>query len=145
VSLELLYYAKPAVILYWINRLAYIVQGFFRKVKYITLVNLLTADELFPDDLTPFDPSQPGAENVLFPEYLTCEDKSAQIASHITGWLTNPAQRQARVEALTRLRKQLAQDGASVRAAQYILNAISAQSTSAKHSSGQRGAVRHAA
>jgi len=145
VSLELLYYAKPAVILYWINRLAYIVQGFFRKVKYITLVNLLTADELFPDDLTPFDPSQPGAENVLFPEYLTCEDKSAQIASHITGWLTNPAQRQARVEALTRLRKQLAQDGASVRAAQYILNAISAQSTSAKHSSGQRGAVRPAA
>ena len=41
VSLELLYHTTPTVILYWISRPAYIVQGFFRKVKYITLVNLL--------------------------------------------------------------------------------------------------------
>ena len=44
VSLELLYHATPTVILYWISRLAYFVQGFFRKVKYITLVNLLAGD-----------------------------------------------------------------------------------------------------
>ena len=45
VSLELLHYAVPTVILYWISRPAYFVQGLFRKSKYITLVNLL-ADHL---------------------------------------------------------------------------------------------------
>ena len=61
VSLELLYHGKPTVVLYWIGRVAFFVQSLFRKVKYITLVNLLMADELFPKDLTPYDPEQPGA------------------------------------------------------------------------------------
>ncbi len=95
VSLELLYQAKPTVILYWIHRGAYFVQRFFRKVKYITLVNLLAADELYPKDVAPFDPSQPDAYKVLFPEYLTCEDKSQQIAAHVVEWITEPAQRGA--------------------------------------------------
>ena len=42
VSMELLYHTKPTVIHYWIGRLAYAVQQRFRKVKYITLVNLLS-------------------------------------------------------------------------------------------------------
>ena len=46
VSLELLYHTTPTVILYWIDRFAYFVQSFFRKVKYITLVNLLATGEL---------------------------------------------------------------------------------------------------
>jgi len=124
VSLELLYHTKPTVILYWVNRLAYFVQGFFRKVKYITLVNLLTADELYPRDLTPFDPAQPGAEKVLFPEYLTCEDKSAQIAAHVVEWLRDPAKRQARVAELAALRQRVAHGGASRRAAAYIVEAL---------------------
>jgi len=124
VSLELLYHAKPTVILYWISRTGYFVQGFFRKVKYITLVNLLVADELFPRDLTPYDPSQPDAERVPFPEYLTCEDESAQIAAHVIEWLTDPAKREARVEDLRRLRDRVAHGGAAGRAAQHILDAL---------------------
>ncbi len=76
------------MILYWVSRLGYFVQGFFRKVKYITLVNLLSTDELYPPDLSPYDPSQPDADKVLFPEYLTCQDKSEQIAAHVIDWLT---------------------------------------------------------
>ena len=125
VSLELLYHTTPTVILYWISRPAYFVQGFFRKVKYITLVNLLSADGLADEDLTPFDPSQADADRVLFPEYLTCEDKSAQIAGHIVEWLTDPAKRAARVEALAALKDRVAHGGASGRAADYILDAIS--------------------
>ena len=64
VSLELLYHATPTVILYWISRSAYFVQGFFRKAKYITLVNLLAGED-------------EGRE--VFPEYLTCQDRSAEI------------------------------------------------------------------
>jgi lipid-A-disaccharide synthase len=124
VSLELLYQKKPTVILYWISRLAYSVQQYFRKVKYITLVNLLVADELFPRDLTPYDPSQPDAEKVPFPEYLTCEDKTAQIAAHVVEWLADPARQAAQVEALVQLRHEVADDGAAARAAGYILNTL---------------------
>jgi lipid-A-disaccharide synthase len=124
VSLELLAQCKPTVILYWITRTAYWVQSWMRKVKYITLVNLLATDDLYPADNTPYDPSQPGAEKVLFPEYLTWQDKSEQMARHVIGWLTEPAQRQARVEALARLREEVAGGGASRRAAQYILDVL---------------------
>jgi lipid-A-disaccharide synthase len=124
VSLELLYHKVPTVILYWVTPFAYFVQKFFRKVKYITLVNLLSADGLADEDLTPYDPSQPDADRVLFPEYLTCEDKSSQIAGHIVEWLTDPAKRAARVEALAALKERVAHGGASGRAADYILDVL---------------------
>jgi lipid-A-disaccharide synthase len=124
VSLELLCQTKPTVILYWISPLAYRVQKFFRKVKYITLVNLLATDELFPDDLTPYDPGQPDAHRVLFPEYLTCEDKSAEIAAHIAGWLTDSAAREKLVDRLAELKAEIAHGGASARASEYILRAL---------------------
>lgn len=47
VSLELLYHQKPTVILYRIGRTAYWVQDIMRQVKYITLVNLLAARQIF--------------------------------------------------------------------------------------------------
>ena len=125
VSLELLYYSTPTVILYWVNSFGYFVQGFFRKVKYITLVNLLSTDELYPSDMSPYDPSQPDAEKVLFPEYLTCEDKSEQLAAHLIEWLSDPAKRAARVAQLEALKAKVAHGGASGRAAEYILNIIS--------------------
>ncbi len=127
VSLELLYYTKPTVILYWVSRLGFFVQRFLRKVKYITLVNLLTADELYPEDITPFDPSQPDAEGVLFPEYLTCGDKSSQIAAHVIEWLTDTAKRESRIAELAALKARVAHGGASRRAAEYILDTLAAR------------------
>lgn len=130
VSLELLYHAKPTVVLYWVNRVAYVVQGFFRKVKYITLVNLLTADELFPRDVTPYDPSQPGADRVLFPEYLTCEDRTEQLAAHLLEWLTDDQRMRQRVAELVRLKARMAHGGASRRAADYLLKVLEGRKTS---------------
>ncbi len=124
VSMELLYYTKPTVIHYWISRLAYAVQRRFRKVKYITLVNLLSTGELYPPDLSPYDPSQPDAEKVLFPEYLTCEDKSADVAGHLVQWLTDAAALARQIAALERLKAEVAHGGASARAAEYILREL---------------------
>jgi lipid-A-disaccharide synthase len=121
VSLELLHHGKPAVILYSIGRLAYAVQALFRRVKYITLVNLLAADELNPRDLAPFDPAQPGAEQVPFPEYLTCRDKSRELAAHIVTWLADEPSRQAYIARLEELRLRFGHAGASRRAAEYIV------------------------
>jgi len=118
VSLELLYHTTPTVVLYWVNRFGYFIQGFFRKVKYITLVNLLANGGL--EEGSGFRVQ----DSVLFPEYLTCEDKSAQIAGHVIEWLSDPAKRAARVEALARLKEKVAHGGASSRAAEYILAAL---------------------
>jgi lipid-A-disaccharide synthase len=135
VSLELLYHTRPTVILYWITPLSYRVQTVFRRmgwirVKYITLVNLLTADELFPADNTTYDPTQPGAADVLFPEYLTCEDRSQQIAGHVVQWLTNESDRQQKIAELSDLKARICYGGASTKAAEYVLRTLGIRSSS---------------
>jgi len=124
VSLELLYHEKPTVVLYWVSRLGYFVQKHFRTVKYITLVNLFAADDLFPKHITPFDPNEPGAEKIPFPEYVTCGDKSGQIAEHIIEWLADDNKLVSRIAMLKDLGEQHARPGASTRAAEYILNTL---------------------
>lgn len=124
VSLELLCQTCPTVILYWIRPWAFRMQKYIRKVKYITLVNLLATDELFPEDTTPYDPSQPDADRVLFPEYLTCEDKSDAIAGHIVEWLTDPEKMRDRVERLAELKARVAHGGAARRATEYLLRTL---------------------
>jgi lipid-A-disaccharide synthase len=124
VSLELLYHTKPTVILYYISPLAFFVQSFFRKVRYITLVNLLVTDDLFPKRVATYDPNDPVDANVLMPEYLTCEDKSHQVAEHVIEWLTDPAKRSARIAQLAALKERVGYGGASKRAADYLLGEL---------------------
>jgi lipid-A-disaccharide synthase len=124
VSLELLYHKKPTVILYYVSRFAFQVQKFFRKVRYITLVNLLTATDLFPKRVATYDPNDPMDAHVLMPEYLTCEDKSGQVAGHVVEWLTDPAKHAARVAQLAELKERVGHGGASQRAANYMLQTL---------------------
>ena len=121
VSLELLYHAKPSAILYQISRFGYFVQAIFRKVRYITLVNLLTAEDPFAERSAGiYDPHDPRDQHVLMPEYLTYEDRSAALANHVVAWLTDD-QCYRRVEhKLTALKQRVAQGGASERVAEYI-------------------------
>ncbi|HEY2892638.1 MAG TPA: hypothetical protein VGJ16_00435, partial [Pirellulales bacterium] len=121
VSLELLYHSKPTAILYWISPLAFAVQKRFRRVKYITLVNLLAAKEVFSKAKLPIAEVDNRDPDVLFPEYLTCEDKSAQLAEHAVEWLTNDKARQELIARLARLRAEVAHGGASSRAADYMM------------------------
>ncbi len=121
VSLELLYYGKPAVILYWINRWAYIVQGFFRRVRYITLVNLLAMDDIYVTRAAITGPDAHEGNAIPYPEYLTYKDKTLQISEHIIRWLTNEDDKKQRIAQLSELRSQFAHGGASRRAAEYLL------------------------
>jgi lipid-A-disaccharide synthase len=132
VSLELLFEARPTVIQYWVTPLAFSIQRLFRNVKYITLVNLLTTDDPFAETTTAYDPDAAGAEAVLFPEYLTCEDKSPQIARHVVGWLTDADARRKLVARLAALRAQVGHGGACATAAQYILDELGRQTVIAR-------------
>ena len=150
VSLEILHYERPTVILYWISRFAYSVQERFRWVKYITLVNMLSAGGIDIGDLAddnrvappnerlsrrelkkriseglkPFDPTQPDADSVLFPEYLTWEDKTEQLATHLIEWLEDESAYQRRVGQLHELNQRVGHPGASAHAAKYILDSV---------------------
>ena len=121
VSLELLYHAKPSVILYQISKLGYFVQWIFRKVRYITLVNLLTAKDPFADhEAGIYDPDDSRDTHVLMPEYLTYGDHSAKLADHVVGWINDDARYMAIQTQLEQLKSQVAHGGASERAAEYI-------------------------
>ena len=125
VSLELMYFARPSVIHYWLNRRMYFfAKHFLLQCKYMTLVNLLACEDRFDLASAPYDPRRPGASQVPFPEYPTCADKSAEIAEHVIEWLCTPAEYRRRVEQLVGLRSRFCKPGATGLAADYILSAL---------------------
>ncbi|MCI0361597.1 MAG: lipid-A-disaccharide synthase [Planctomycetaceae bacterium] len=131
VSLELLFHAKPSVVLYSVPWWTYAVVRRLVKVRYITLVNLLATDQIYADaeHPAPYDRHKPGHEDVLLPEYPTWRDRSADLASHVIEWLTDEPARQRAIARLTELRDRVAQGGASARAAEYILEHMSPHET----------------
>ena len=83
------------------------------------------------------------------PEYLTCEDKSEQVADHVIEWLTDPAKRAARVAQLAELKERVGHGGASRRAADYMLEVLDARratgtadALSVRHAAGRGGSRR---
>jgi len=97
------------------------VQWVLRKVRYITLVNLLTAQDPFADRTAGiYAPSDPRDQHVLMPEYLTYQDRTANLADHVVQWLTDEQLYVERRRDLATLKDRVAQGGASERAAEYI-------------------------
>ncbi len=131
VSLELLHHTKPTVILYWVKRIPYMVaRNFFMSVRFITLVNLLAADHPLLNKGEKYDQATASNDSVLFPEYLTYEDRSQQIARHVVGWLKDSDQYEERVRQLSALKEKYGSAGASSRGAAYILDHLPPRRTS---------------
>lgn len=125
VSLELLYHGKPSVIYYRVSRFGYELQRWIRRVRYITLVNLLTAGNPFTRrPAQTYDPRDPRDAHVLMPEYLTWYDRTRDVADHAIEWLTDAAARRRIERGLTELADRLGQGGASARAADYIVDTL---------------------
>jgi lipid-A-disaccharide synthase len=103
VSLELMYRRKPAAIVYRVKRLDLKVARRLMKVPFITLVNLLAKEEVYPEFLTDRDPSRRVAETVL-------------------ELLTDPVRRKHVTDRLTELCAEVAKPGACATAARFILD-----------------------
>jgi lipid-A-disaccharide synthase len=129
VWIELLYHAKPRVILYKLPWLMFHIVRQMANMRYITLVNLLATDSIGTRDHQPYDRHRPEHASVLFPEYPTWRDKSREIAEHAIEWLTDESARQALVARLFALREQVAAGGASSAAADYILQRLATTAT----------------
>jgi lipid-A-disaccharide synthase len=128
VSLELLWHEKPTVIHYKASPLLYAIGRYLAMtVRYVTLVNILAADDAFSGTRRPYDPSEPGADQIPFPEYPTWQDKSAALSEHLVHWLTDESERQRKIDQLRTLKSRFAQPGASLRAAEYLLSHLPVQ------------------
>ncbi|MDD3588375.1 MAG: hypothetical protein PHQ75_14435, partial [Thermoguttaceae bacterium] len=129
VSMELLALAKPSVIYYRVGRFSLFLSRFFRRVKYITLTNLIAVDQvenesIFYDDHTWFVPGgQTEHERSLavFPEFLVCKNCAGQVADCLEQWLTHPDELEARTARLVQLLNDtLAGQSPCAQAAAYI-------------------------
>jgi lipid-A-disaccharide synthase len=125
VSLELLHAAKPSVVLYCVERWGYeLATRFFLKVKYITLVNLLAADDPFLARGQRYDSAGACARDVPLPEYLTWRDVSGALADQLIVWLSDVEEHARSRARLTAVKQQYAATGASATAAAYVLDAL---------------------
>jgi lipid-A-disaccharide synthase len=127
VSLELLYHKKPSVIVYHVPWPLFAFQWLMRRVRYITLVNLLSIrDPLRPRNR--FWPEMPDPEeNILYPEYVAMRDVSQQLAGQVITWLSDSRLRNRVASRLEQLRSKVAVPGAAANAARLILQSISAE------------------
>jgi len=105
VGLELLYRAKPSVIVYRVNSFVRTVTPWFLKIPFISLVNLLAGKELFP-------------------EFLTDKCEAQAVSEHVLRWLAEPLEYQRIKAELIQLRGRVAEPGACDRTAQYVMDAL---------------------
>jgi lipid A disaccharide synthetase len=117
---------KPTVILYKITPLSFMLQQLLRRAKYITLVNLLAASRVEREQWATYDPDKVGAEAVPYPEYLTCRDRTPDIAAQVAAWLDDPSRREQTIRWLDELTAKYGAAGASRNAADYILATLNA-------------------
>jgi lipid-A-disaccharide synthase len=124
VSLELLAARVPTVIVYRISSLAYLVQSWCRRARFITLVNLLGCPEPIQPARgvwhAPRDVEAPDPEAV-YPEFLTVQDPAARAADHVVAWLRDPVARERTVARLEKIAADVAVAGSAERAADAVL------------------------
>ena len=126
VSLELLHYRKPTIIVYQLARWMMVAQAFLLRTKFITLVNLIAAKDIRkrtwgvynPDDLENGD----GQEVAVMPEYVTVGNPATAVARKAISWLKDSQALDDNVQQLDFLAKQYARPGATDRAAEYIID-----------------------
>jgi len=94
------------VVLYKVKRFDLWIARRFIKAKYISLVNLLADEEVFP-------------------EYLTWRDASPELVRWALAWLGETEERAQRLDSLEALRRRVAHPGATDRAAERIVARLS--------------------
>ena len=124
VSMELLYYRKPTIIVFKIKRWVMCVQAFLLKTKFITLVNLIATSDIKKRTWGPYDPDAKDAEEVMMPEYLTTGNPSASVAGRAIRWLNDDGLRLAKEAELDVLASRFAIPGATNQAADYLLKQL---------------------
>lgn len=132
VSLELLHYRKPTIIVYQIARWMMVAQAVLLRTKFITLVNLIAAKDIRKRTWGVYNPDDPanatGQEAAVMPEYVTVGSPADAVARKAIAWLKHPQQLAENVQQLDRLANEYAIPGATDRAADWLLQRLSLKS-----------------
>ena len=123
VSMELLHHRKPTVIVYKVKRWIMAAQAILLRTKFITLVNLIAADDIRKKTWAPFNPQRNPGEAIM-PEYMSTGDVSKEVANHVVTWLKDEDRRQQKVAQLDAVAQKYAIAGATSRAADYIISKL---------------------
>lgn len=105
VSLEMMYRGTPAVVVYRMKRLAYVVARRLVKIRFITLVNLL-------------------ADEAIYPEFPTYRDPSDEVAVKLLELLNDPSRAQSVRDKLDVLCQSVAKPGACAAAAKFVVDMV---------------------
>jgi lipid-A-disaccharide synthase len=105
VGLELLYQAKPTVVVYRVRSIDLAAYRLFKTTPYISLVNLLAGREMYP-------------------EFLTDRCQAEAIGGHVLRWVSDSAVYRTTCAELAALCRDVAQPGACERAARYVLEIV---------------------
>ena len=124
VSMELLYYRKPTIIVFKVKRWVMWAQAILLKAKFITLVNLMVTNDIRKKTWGPYDPDAKDAEEVVMPEYLTTGNPSTRVAARVIRWIGDEGLRAAKVAELDVLASRFAIPGATDQAADYLLRQL---------------------
>lgn len=133
VSLELLHYRKPTIIVYQIARWVMVAQAILLRTRFVTLVNLIAAKDIRKRTWGVYDPDDPANDRdedaAVMPEYVTVGNPSKSVAQKAIAWLNDPEQLAQNVQQLDRLATEYARPGATDRAAEWLLERLSLKST----------------
>ncbi len=105
VSLELLYRAKPSVIVYRAPAFLLFLSRFMKKCRFMSLPNLLANEELFP-------------------EFLSARCEADGVSRRVLDWLENPAALERLRTRLEHLRSETARPGACERSAHFVIEHV---------------------
>ena len=105
VSLELMAHRTPTAIVYRLDRTVDLLRRLLLRTEHVTLVNHLAGKRLFP-------------------EFVGCRDRSADVADALTDWLGDEAARRAVVAELDALARRYAKPGAAAAAADRIVQSL---------------------
>ena len=130
--MELMFYEKPATILYKVNYLQRVITRLLGRVRYMTLVNLLASEKRFDWLGQNYDPELLEGAEVPLPEYPTRRDKSAVISAHLVRWLEDDNRDRQTVDWLHALSEKYVIPGATRRAARYIIEVLGQASSAAR-------------
>jgi lipid-A-disaccharide synthase len=109
VSLELLHALVPSLVLYRVHRVGWLLSRLLKTSRWISLVNLLANEEIFP-------------------EFLSRKCPAEAMAEQLARWLRDDNVRQCVREKLFLLREEVGHSGACDRAADYVMQQLSPSS-----------------
>ena len=111
-------------------RITRTVQAFVMRTQFITLTNLMASDDIRKKT---WGPANPARDDMVMPEFMSVTSPADRVAEQISRWLSDDSLRAKNISRLDKLANQYASSGATLRAAEYLLETLRCSSSKPRH------------